>query len=121
LLPKNIKIKRDSSVILPVPLYWREAWSLTLRAESSLRVFGNGVLRGVFRPKRDEVTGECRRIHNEELYDLHSSTKYYSGDKIKKEVGWTCSTYGERRDPYMILVKRLEGRIPLGRYRQMRG
>jgi hypothetical protein len=48
-------------------------WSLTLREEHRLRVFENRVLRGIFGPKRDEVTGEWRKLHNEELHDLHSS------------------------------------------------
>jgi hypothetical protein len=58
---------------MPVVLYGCETWSLTLREEHSLRVFENRVLRGIFGPKRDEVTGEWRRLHNAELYDLYSS------------------------------------------------
>jgi len=56
---------------LPVVLYGCETWSLTLREERRLRVFENRVLRRVFRPKRDEVTGEWRKLHNEELSDLY--------------------------------------------------
>jgi hypothetical protein len=48
-----------------------ETWSLTLREEHSLRVFGNRVLRGVFGPKREGVTGCWRKLHNEELYNLY--------------------------------------------------
>jgi hypothetical protein len=51
-------------------LYGCETWSLTLREEHRLRVFGNRVLRGIFGPKRDEVTGEWRKLHNKELHDL---------------------------------------------------
>ena len=51
-------------------LYGCETWSLKLRAEHKLRVFENRVLRRVFGPKRDEVTGEWRKLHNEELNDL---------------------------------------------------
>jgi hypothetical protein len=58
---------------LPVVLYGYETWSLTLREESRLRVFKNKVLRRIFGPKRDEVTGEWRRLHNKELYALYSS------------------------------------------------
>jgi hypothetical protein len=58
--------------MLPVVLYGCEAWSLTLREEGRLKVFENRVLRRVFGPKRDEVTGEWRKLHNEELNDLYS-------------------------------------------------
>jgi hypothetical protein len=76
-------------------LYGCETWSLTLREEHRLRVFENRVLRRIFWPKRDEVTGEWRRLHNEELNDLYSSQNIYSGDQIKKnEVGGACSTWG---------------------------
>ena len=61
--------KRD---ILPGVLYGWETWSLTLREERRLSVFENRVLRTVFGPKRDEVTGEWRKLHNEELSDLYS-------------------------------------------------
>ena len=57
----------------PVVLYVCETWSLTLREESKLRVFVNMVLRRIFGPRRDEVTDEYRRMHNEELNDLYSS------------------------------------------------
>jgi hypothetical protein len=77
---------------LPVVLYGCETWSLTLREEHRLRVFENRVLRRIFGPKRDEVTGDWRRLHKEDLNDI---TKYYSGEQIKKnEVGGVCSTYG---------------------------
>jgi hypothetical protein len=71
LLSKNVKIY--TTVILPVVLHGCESWSLTLREESRLRVFENKVLRRIFGPKRDEVTGEWRRLHNKELYALYSS------------------------------------------------
>jgi hypothetical protein len=63
LLYKNIKIYRTK--ILPVVVYGCETWSLTLREEHRLRVFENRVLRRIFGPKRDEVTGEWNRLHNE--------------------------------------------------------
>jgi hypothetical protein len=71
LLSKNTKIKIYRTIILPVVLYGCQTWSLTLREEHRLRVFENRVLRGIFGPKRDEVTGEWRRLHNEELNDLY--------------------------------------------------
>jgi hypothetical protein len=58
---------------LPVVLYGYESWSLTLREECRLRVFENRVLRRIFGPKRDEVTGEWRRLHYKVLYALYSS------------------------------------------------
>ena len=58
---------------MPVVLYVCETWSLTLREEHRLRVFENRVLRRIFGPKRDGVTGEWRKLHNEELNDLYSS------------------------------------------------
>jgi hypothetical protein len=56
-----------------VVLYGSETWSLALREEHRLRVFENRVLRRIFGPKRDEVTGEWRKLHNKELRDLYSS------------------------------------------------
>ena len=67
LLSKNLKIKIYRTIILPVVLYGWETWSLTLREECRLRVIENRVLRRVFGPKRDEVTGEWRKLHNESL------------------------------------------------------
>jgi hypothetical protein len=67
LLSKKLKIKIYRTITLPVVLYGCENWSLTLRDECRLRVFENRVLRGVFGSKRDEVTGEWRKLHNEEL------------------------------------------------------
>jgi hypothetical protein len=59
--------KKTLVIILPVALYGCETWSLTLREERRLRVFENRVLRRIFGSKRDEVTGEWRKLHNEEL------------------------------------------------------
>jgi len=73
LLSKNLKIKLYRNIIFPVVLYGCETWSLTLREERRLRVFENRALRRIFRSGRDEVTGEWRRLHNEELNDLYSS------------------------------------------------
>ena len=58
------------TIILSVVLYGCESWSLTLREERKLRMFENMVLRRMFVPRRDEVTGEWRKLHNEELNDL---------------------------------------------------
>jgi hypothetical protein len=59
--------------VLEVVLYGCETWSLTLREEHRLRVFENRVLRGIFGPKRDEVTGERRKLHSGKLHNLYSS------------------------------------------------
>ena len=72
LLSKNLKIKIYRTIILPVVLYGCETSSMTLREERRLRVFENRVLRRVFGPKRDEVSGEWRKLHKEELNDLYS-------------------------------------------------
>jgi len=69
---KNIKIEIHRTIILSVVLYGCETWSHTMREEHRLRVFENWVLR-IFGPKRDEVTGEWRKIHKEELNDLYCS------------------------------------------------
>jgi hypothetical protein len=71
---KNLKIRIYKTIILPVVLYGRETWSLTLREEHRLRVFENMVQRRIFGPKRDEVTGEWRKLHKE-LRDLYSSNR----------------------------------------------
>jgi hypothetical protein len=73
LLSRYVKIKIYTTIILPVVLYGCETWSLTLREEYRLRVFENRVLRRIFGPKGDEVTGGWRKLHNEELHGLHSS------------------------------------------------
>ena len=70
LLSKTLKIKKKRTKILPVVLYGYEIWSLTLREEDRLKVFENRVLRRIFGPKRDDVRGEWRKLHNEELNDL---------------------------------------------------
>jgi len=73
LLSKNFKIEIYRTKIFPVVLCGCETWSLILRGERKLRVFEKIVLRRIFGPRRDEVTGEWRRMHNEELNDLYSS------------------------------------------------
>jgi hypothetical protein len=66
----RVKIKIYETIILAVVLYGCETWPPTLREECRLKVFENRVLRRVFGPKRDEVTGEWRKLHNEELNEL---------------------------------------------------
>jgi hypothetical protein len=73
LLSKNIIIRIYKAALLPVVLYGCETWLLKLREERRLRVFENKVLRRIFGPKRDEVTGYWRKLHNEELHNLYPS------------------------------------------------
>jgi len=92
---KNLKFKIYTTIILPVVSYGCESWSLTLREERKLREFENMVLRRIFGPRKDEVTEEWRRLHNEELNDLYSSSNIVRVIEIKKnEMGWACGAYG---------------------------
>jgi len=103
---------------LPVVLYGCETWSLTLREERRLRLFENRVLRRIFGPKRDEVTGEWRKLHNEELNDLYCSPNCVW--VIKSRMRWAghVARMGERRGVYRVLVGKPEGKRPLGRPRR---
>ena len=67
---QSVKIKIYRTIILPVVLYVCGTCSLTMREDRRLRVFENMVLRKIFGPKREELTGEWKKLHNEELYDL---------------------------------------------------
>jgi len=89
-----------------------------LREESRLWVFENRVLRRIFGPKRDEVTGEWRKLHNEELNDLYSSPNIVRVTIEKVEMGGACGMYAGRRGVYSILVGKPEVKRPLGRPRR---
>jgi len=111
-----LKLKIYRTVILPVILYGCESWSTTLAVEHTLRVFENKVLRKVYGPKRDEMTGEWRRLHNKELHGLYDSpdiVKIIKSETTK--VGRPCCSDGEKRRLYSILVGRPDGKRPLGR------
>jgi hypothetical protein len=107
-----------NSIILPVIVYGCESWSLTLREKCRLRVFENKVLRRIFGPKRDKVTGECRRLHNKELYALYSLNIIRVVKSRRLRWAGHVARMGERRGAYRALVGKLEGRRPLGRPRR---
>jgi hypothetical protein len=90
----------------------------TLREEHRLRVFENRVLRMMFGPKRDEITAECRRLHNEEPDDLYSSPNIIRVIKSRR-MRWVghVARMGERRSTYKVLVGKSEERNPIGRSR----
>ncbi|KAJ4435453.1 hypothetical protein ANN_18068 [Periplaneta americana] len=107
------------SFILPIVLYGCETWTLTLREEQRLRVFENKVLRKVFGAKRDEVTGEWRKLHNTELHAFYSSSDIIRNIKSRR-LRWPghVARMGESRNAYSVLVGRPEGKRPLGRPRR---
>ena len=115
LLSKNLKIKIHRTIILAVVLYGCETWSLTLREERRLRVLENRVLRRIFGPRRDEVTGEWRKLHNEERNDLYCSPNIVRVMK-SRIMRWSghVARMGERRDIYRVLVGKPEGKNHLG-------
>ena len=99
-------------------LYGCETWSLTLREERRLRVLENRVLRKAFGPKRDEVTGEWRKLRNEELNDLYSLPNVVRVVKSGR-MRWAghVARMGEDRVVHRVLVGNPEGKRPLGRQR----
>jgi hypothetical protein len=105
LLSSNVKVKIYKPIILPVVLYGCETWSLTLREEHRLRVFENSFLRRIFGPKRDEVTGEWRKLHSEELHNLYSSPNIIRQIKSRR-MRWAghVARMGEERKLYNFLV-----------------
>jgi hypothetical protein len=116
LLSGNVKIKIYKTTILSVILYGSETLSLTLREEHRLRVFENRVLSRIFGPKRGEVTGGWRKLHNEELHGLYSSPSIVRVIRARR-MRWAghVAYMGEVRGASNILVVRSEGRRPLGR------
>jgi hypothetical protein len=95
LLSRNLKVKIYKTIILPVVLYGCGTWSVTLREEHRLRVFGN----------RDEVTGEWRKLHNGELHNLYSSPDIIRQIKSRR-MRWAghVARMGEGRNVYRVLV-----------------
>jgi len=110
-LSKNLKIKIYRNIILPVVLYGCESWSLALREEHRLRVLENRVLRRIFGPKNDELTGEWRKLHNEEHNDVYSSLTIVGMVKSGR-MRWAVhvALLGDRRGLYRVLVGNLRER-----------
>jgi hypothetical protein len=114
LLSKIINIKIYKTIILPVVLYRFETWSLMSREEHILRMFDNRVLRQIFGPRRAEVTGDWRKLHNEELHRLYSSPKIIRVIRSRR-MKWAQHVVhmGEMKNAYKILVGKCEGKRPL--------
>jgi hypothetical protein len=119
LLSRIVKVKIYKTIILPLVLYGCETWLLRLREEHRLRVFENRVLRRIFEPKRDEVTREWRKLHDEELHNLYSSsdTIRYIKSRRMRWAGHVARMGGERK-LYRVLVGKPKGKRPFGRPRR---
>jgi hypothetical protein len=103
LLSGNVKVKIYKTTVMSVVLYGYETWSLTLREEHRLGVFENRVLRRIFGPKRDEVMGEWRKLHNGELHNLCSSPDIIRQIKSRR-MRWAghVARMGEGRNVYRV-------------------
>jgi hypothetical protein len=116
LLSRNIKIRIHRIIIFSVVLYSLETWSKTLREQHRLRVFENRVLRIIFGPRRDEVAGGWRKLHNNELHNMYPSPSIIR--MIKSRMRWArvISPMGQKK--CRLLVGKLDGKRPRGRPRQ---
>jgi hypothetical protein len=99
-------------------MFYIKTWSLTLREEYRLRVFEYTVLRIIFGPKKDEVVGGWRKLHNEELHNLYSSPSIIIIIKSRMKWAGHVARMGEKRNAYTILVGKPEGKRPLGKTRR---
>jgi len=111
-----MKIKIYRTITLSVVLYECETLSLTLREERRLRVLKNRALKIIFGPKRDEVTGERRKLHSEELNGLYFSPNISRTIKSRR-MRWAghVARMGARKGVYRVLVRKPEGKRQFGR------
>ena len=120
LLSKKLIVKTYKTIILQVVglLYGCETWSLTLREEHRLRVFEKKVLRKIFGAKKDEITGERRKLHNTELHALYSSPNIIRSFQSGR-LRWAghVARVEHSRNTYRVLVGKPEGKRSLGRPR----
>jgi hypothetical protein len=118
LLSRSVKVKIYETIILPVVLCGCETWSPTLREKHRLRVFENRVLRRIFLPKTDEVTGRWRKLHNGELYNFCSSPDIIR-QIISRRMRWVghVACMGGWRNVVRVLVGKPRGKTPLERRR----
>jgi hypothetical protein len=115
LLSRNVKVKIYKTIILPVVLNGCETWSLRLREEHRLTVFENRVLRRIFGPKRDELTGEWIKLRYMELHNLYSFPDIIRQVKSRR-MRWVghVARMEEQRKVYKVLVGKIERKSPLG-------
>ena len=118
LLSKKLKVKTYKPIIQPVILYGCETWSLTLREEHKIRVFENKILRKIFGAKKDEITGDWRKLHSAELHALYSSLNIIRSLKSRR-LRWAghVAHMEQSRNAYRVLVGKPEGKRRLGRPR----
>jgi hypothetical protein len=107
-------VKIYKTIILPVVLYGCETLSLTLREEHGLRVFENRVLRRISGPKKDEVTGEWRKLHSEELHILYYFPNIRQIKSRRMRWAGHVARMGEERKLCKVLVGKPERKRPLG-------
>ena len=114
LLSQNIKVKIYRTIIVPIVLNVCETRSLTVKEDRRLRVSENRVLRRIFGPKKDEVTGEWTKLYNEELNDLYSSLNIVRAIKSRRmRRAGQAANMGERRGAYKVLVGNPKGKRQL--------
>jgi hypothetical protein len=121
-ISKHLKIKTHKTIILPVVLYGRETWCLTLRDKYRSRVFENRVLRTIYGLKREEEEGGWRKLHNEEFHNWNASQNIIRVIESRR-MRWAghVERMGEMRNVYKILAGIPEGKRPLGNHRRRLG